>query len=148
MITSEWHNLSEWLGEHTVTSSAPCRVDCGSGSDQRLWALLCRRWHPATTNIALELRTTVQLKSHTPGKILVEVQGLGEEEVSILKVPLTSDFGLIFAIVSHFGVHGVHLVINSKSPLRSGLGGSGAVSVATIGALSKAVSRLGVTAQL
>jgi D-glycero-alpha-D-manno-heptose-7-phosphate kinase len=73
---------------------------------------------------------------------LVESNHIGKEEAIIPKMPLSGHLGLIFAIMAHFGVQGAHVVIDSQSPPQSGLGGSGAVAVATIGAILKSLSIL------
>lgn len=140
MDANEWIDLSKLLGKYRVTSSAPCRLDCGGSTDHRLTALVCRRWHPATTNIALDLRTTVVLRPYVSGKILVESRNIGREEANIPVMLLSGRFGLVFAIAAHFGIHGVHIAIESQSPPQSGLGGSGALAVAMIGAVLRALS--------
>jgi D-glycero-alpha-D-manno-heptose-7-phosphate kinase len=142
MDKSKWIDLSKLLIDYTVTGSAPCRLDCGGSTDHRLTALLCRHWLPATTNICLELRTTIYLEPHTSGKILVKSNDLGEQEACIPKLPLTGPLSLVYAVLAYFAVHGVCVIIDSQAPPYSGLGGSGAVSVATIGALIKALSLL------
>jgi D-glycero-alpha-D-manno-heptose-7-phosphate kinase len=142
MNINDWIDLSKLLDKYRITSSAPCRLDCGGSTDHRLTALLCRRWHPVTTNISLDLRTTVTLKPHLPGKILIESNHVGTEEATVPKMPLSGHLGLVSAILAHFGVHGVRVVIDSQSPPQSGLGGSGAVAVAAIGAISKTLSIL------
>ena len=118
-----------------ITASAPCRVDCGGSTDHRLTGLLGRRWDPATTTIALDLRTTVSIRRHKPGRILVESAVLGSEEATPPTLPLAGPLGLIFAVVGHFGVDGIRVTVDAGAPIRSGLGGSGAATVATIGAL-------------
>ena len=55
-----------------VSVKAFSRIDCGGSTDHRLTALICRRWNPATTNIALNLHTTVNLKPYLPKRILDE----------------------------------------------------------------------------
>ncbi|HEY6766278.1 MAG TPA: hypothetical protein VI386_16095 [Candidatus Sulfotelmatobacter sp.] len=103
---------------------------------------MTRHWDPVTTTIALDARTTVEIGGYAKGKIRVESKALGVEEASFPNVPLDGPLGLIFAVVSFFGVHGLRIAIDAKTPIRSGLGGSGAVTVATIGALDELISPL------
>lgn len=135
-MASRWFDLSKLLRHQTVRASAPVRIDCGGGTDQLLIGSLCRQWQPTTVNIALDVRTTVILKPYEPGKILIEARGLGKQELIPSKSPFTGPLGLMFAVLTHFGVHGVHLVTDSEAPLHGGLGGSGTVCVAAIGALA------------
>jgi len=104
---------------------------------------LCRHWEPCTTTIALDLRTTVELSRYTREKILVESSAFGTEEATPPTLPLSGPLGLIFAVVGYFGVHGLRVVIEATAPVRSGMGGSGTATVATIGALAKLLARAG-----
>jgi D-glycero-alpha-D-manno-heptose-7-phosphate kinase len=140
MIIDKRVDLSQLLSNFDIRSSAPCRLDCGGSTDYSLTSMLCKHWFPATINIGLELRTTVYLEPYTSGKILVESRNFGEQEICVPQLPLSGSLGLVFAILAYFGVHGVRVVINSQSPPHSGLGGSGTVSVALIGALFKTLS--------
>jgi hypothetical protein len=75
-----------------------------------------------------------------PGKILIESKDNGKQEGSKPILPITGPFGLVFAIVAYFGVAGIHITIGSESPPQSGLGGSGAIADAIIGAIRRALS--------
>jgi D-glycero-alpha-D-manno-heptose-7-phosphate kinase len=139
---SKWVDLSDLLSDYIITSSAPCRLDCGGSTDHRLTVLTCRHWSPATVNIGMDLRTMVRLEPYIAGKIAVVSKAVGEQEICIPQIPLSGPLGLIFAILAYFGVHGVRVLIESQFPPHSGLGGSGVASVAVIAALFKAVSLL------
>jgi len=112
-------------------------VDCGGSTDHRITGLLARHWQPATLTIALSARTTVVLTSYEAGKILVESKDIGAECCAFPTLPLEGPLGLIFAVVGYFGVHGLQITVNAEAPVRSGLGGSAAVTVALIGALNE-----------
>lgn len=58
-------------------------------------------------------------------------------------IPFISPFGLFFAAISYFGLHGLHVHIRSDSPVKSALGGSSTAIVALIKALCKVGVLLG-----
>ncbi len=140
-MTEKWTDLSEFLTREYVYCSTPTRLDCGGSTDHRLTALLCSIWRPATANIAIDLRVQVRLRPHRAGRILVEIDGVGEEEFTAPQFALKGPFALVSAIVCHFGVHGLHIDIKTEFPFQSGLGGSGAVAVAVIGAICTALNK-------
>ncbi len=139
-MLDRWTDISGKLREQQVEASAPCRVDCGGSTDHRLTGLLCRAASPATATIALDLRTVVRLEPHDPGRLAVEAGGLGVEDASLDELPLDGVLGLGFAVLASMGVRGVKAVIEAPVPVRSGLGTSGAVTVAMLGALQVGVA--------
>lgn len=138
-MIDKWTDLSDFLAHDHVYSSTPTRLDCGGSTDHRLTGLLCRSWHPVTANIAVDLRAHVRLSPYNPGQVFVDINGLGKQEFTVPHLPLTGPFALISALVCYFGVHGFHLEIRTEFPFQSGLGGSGAVTIALIGAMQAAL---------
>jgi D-glycero-alpha-D-manno-heptose-7-phosphate kinase len=137
MPVEQWRDASERVKQAAIVASAPCRVDCGGSTEHRLTGLLGRQWEPSTTTIALDLRTTVEIRGYQAGKILVESAILGTQEATPPTLPLAGPLGLIFAVLGYFGVHGIRVTVDAQAPIRSGMGGSGAATVAAIGALQE-----------
>lgn len=138
-MTENWTDLSGRLTSVYIKSSAPTRLSCGGSTDHRLAGLVCRPWGPATVNIAIDLRAHVELRPHLPGRISVDIEGVGEKEFAVPALPLKGPFALVSALACYFGVHGFRVEIRTKFPFQSGLGGSGAVSIALIGAIRAAL---------
>jgi D-glycero-alpha-D-manno-heptose-7-phosphate kinase len=135
-------SLRRTLEHQSVEASAPCRIDAGGTWDIRAMALPFAEEVPTTVNVALSLRTSVKLAPFEDGQVRISSRGFGRGRV--FKVPSPSfrpPFGTYFAAISHFGLHGVDVRIDSEAPVRSSLGGSSAALVALIEAL-KAASRL------
>jgi galactokinase/mevalonate kinase-like predicted kinase len=98
---------------------------------------------PVTLNIALSLRTRVEVVPFEDGMVKVSSEGFPEAGVHDVKtLPFDSTFGLFYAAVSYFGFHGLEVRIASDSPSKAALGGSSTALVALI----KALSKLGVLA--
>ncbi len=135
-------DFSQQLPNTEIKSSAPCRVDVGGTWDLKCFALPYTRINPATTNIAVSLRTTIRLTPYREGWVRIS-DGKHHEEFPFSDLDLSGHFGLLFAIVSHFGVAGVDIQISYGCPPRSGVGGSGTLSVALSGALAKTQELIG-----
>jgi len=135
-------NLGETLTSE-ITVSAPCRLDVGGTWDLKAYALLYEHLPPMTTNIALSLRTYVKLKPFEPGWIRI-TDHLGSEEHKINEMHFDGQFGLLFAIVSHFHAHGIEIELSYEAPPKSGLGGSGVLAVATIKAINEGCKLTGI----
>ena len=133
-------DISPLLEQTTIKASAPTRIDFGGSWDLKGPALMACELPPVSVNMALDLRTTVELLPHTPGIIKITADNFDTVEYPIDVVDLTSPLALGLSVLLHFRVSGVHAVIKSESPPESGLGGSGTLAVAMIGAVSKAVS--------
>jgi D-glycero-alpha-D-manno-heptose-7-phosphate kinase len=132
------------LEQKAVTASAPCRIDSGGTWDIKALALPFELAKPVTINMALNLRTWVSLLPYRNGWVKISSEGFPhEEEYHHKKVPFNSPFGLFFAAVTHFGLHGLRIHIRSDSPVRSALGGSSTALIALLKALSKVSSMLG-----
>ena len=138
-MIEKWTDLSEFLTHNNVSSSTPTRLHCGGSTDHRLAGLLCKSWQPVTANIAIDLRARVSLKPFNSGRIVVDINGLGKQEFKAPVLPLMGPFALVSAIICYFGVHGLQIEIETEFPFQSGLGGSGAVAIALIGALYTAL---------
>jgi D-glycero-alpha-D-manno-heptose-7-phosphate kinase len=93
---------------------------------------------PVTLNIALSLRTRVDLLPFEDGMVKVSSEGFPDTGVHDFKtLPFDSSFGLFYAAISYFGFHGLEVRIASDSPTKAALGGSSTALVALIKALSK-----------
>ena len=131
-------SVRELLTRSPVTVSAPCRVDTGGTWDIKALALPLEWQTPATVNMALTLRTTVTLRPYEEGRVKIFSRGFSHTEVaSADRLPFNSPFGLFFAAVSYFGLHGLEVEIDSQSPVKSALGGSSTALVALLGALGE-----------
>ena len=129
-------SVRELLTRKPITVSAPCRVDAGGTWDIKSLALPLERKTPVTVNIALTLRTTVTLCPWEDGQVRISSKGFSHAETAHRdRLPFDSPFGLFFAAVSYFGFHGLQIKIDSRSPVKSALGGSSTALVALLGAL-------------
>jgi D-glycero-alpha-D-manno-heptose-7-phosphate kinase len=141
-------SLRDLLTQHQVVASAPCRIDAGGTWDIKAIALPFEKSRPITVNIALNLRTTVVLSPYKDKRVKIFSEGFPRgESFSRDHFPLTPPFGLFFAAVSYFDVHGMTVQIRSQSPVKSALGGSSTALVALIKALSKVSSDNKMTAK-
>jgi D-glycero-alpha-D-manno-heptose-7-phosphate kinase len=140
-MIEKWTDLSEYLTDNHVHSSTPTRLHCGGSTDHRLTGLLCRSWLPVTANIAIDLRAHVRLRPYSSGRIIVDINGVGRQEFTAPNLPLTGPFALVSALICYFAVHGFHIDISTEFPYQSGLGGSGAVAIALMGAIYTALNR-------
>ncbi len=133
--------LGEVLEKRSVHASAPARLDVGGTWDIKGLSLTHEWLSPTTTNIAISLRTHAQLFPYEYGKVKVS-NSIESEEFAIDAAPLQGPLRLLTAIASHFGLHGYELKLTYEAPPFSGLGGSGTVGVAFIGALQAALCLL------
>lgn len=136
-------SLRPMLEKHPIQSSAPCRINCGGTWDIKTLALPYSKITPVTVNMALTSRVTVTLLPYEDERVKVTSEGFESEECLLDSAPFDSPLGLLFAVAVHFQFHGVHMVVKTDAPPSSGLGGSGATTVATVHALSKAAANLG-----
>ncbi len=137
-------SLRQLLTRSPVTVSAPCRVDAGGTWDIKALALPLREVVPATVNMALTLRTSVTLLPHEEGRVRIFSRGFSHAETfSADRLPFDSPFGIFFAAVSYFGFHGLEVKIESRSPVKSALGGSSTALVALVGALQEVAALRG-----
>ncbi|MBN1931687.1 MAG: galactokinase [Desulfobacterales bacterium] len=105
-----------------------------------------RHLAPCTFNIALNLRTQVKLCSYDSGQVKVSSKGFESAVYSLKDAPFDHPLGLMFAIAAYFRLEGVHILIESASPPKSGLGGSSAAAVALVAACLKMLKAVDVKA--
>lgn len=130
-------DISEHLKNTHILSSAPSRVDVGGTWDLKCFALPYVHANPVTTNLALTMRTRICLRSYKPGWVRI-FDDQHHEEFPLNNIDMSSHFGLLYAIVAYFGLSGIEIEIGYGCPPRSGVGGSGTLSVALAGALARA----------
>ncbi len=131
------HNFKHILENEPIEASAPCRIDMGGTLDIRTFYYPLRHLSPCTFNIALGLRTRVQLMPYYKERLKISSKGFDSAEFPINRAPFAHPLGLMFAAGVYFNAQNVHIRIKSESPPRSALGGSSAAVVALIAAFSK-----------
>ena len=138
LTMSVFSSARKVLESRMVEASAPCRVDSGGTWDIRSMALPMQAIEPVTLNIALSLRTRVNLLPFEDGRVKVSSEGFPDTEAHDFRtLPFDSPFGLFHAGVSYSGFHGLEVRIASDSPSKAALGGSSTALVALVKALSK-----------
>ncbi len=120
-----------------ISASAPCRIDMGGTLDIGTFYYPLSFLDPCTFNIAVDLRTRVDIRPHRPGYIRISSRGFDDAEFPADALPFKHALGLMFAIAAHFHIDGVHINIVSASPPRSALGGSSSAAVALIAAFNR-----------
>ena len=130
------------LESYPIRASAPCRIDMGGTLDISTFYYPLRHLSPCTVNVAIGLRTHVQVFPHDKGIIKISSKGFESAEYPLEKAPFHHPLGLMFAVAAYFGVEGVHIDIASSSPPRSALGGSSAAAVALIAAFSRMLEKM------
>ena len=130
-------SLKKILENQPIEASAPCRVDMGGTLDIPIFYYPLRHLSPCTFNIAVALRTGVRLMPYTRDLVKISSSGFESAEYKIDNAPFRHPMGLMFATAAYFQAGGVHIEIDSKSPVRSALGGSSAATVALIAAFLK-----------
>ncbi|MFC1859441.1 galactokinase [Thermodesulfobacteriota bacterium] len=128
--------MKDLLATTRIEASAPCRIDMGGTLDISTFFYPLRHLSPCTFNLAINLRTRVRLLPYETGMIKISSKGFDSAEYPFEKAPFDHPLGLMFAVAAYFRAAGVHIMIDSSSPPRSGLGGSSAAAVALIGAFS------------
>jgi len=131
-----------------VSASAPCRIDMGGTLDISTFYYPLRNLNPCTFNIAIDLRTEVQISANDSQRVKVSANGFESAEFLLHEAPFSHPLGLIFNIAAYFNAEGTHIQIHSASPPRSGLGGSSVAAVALMAAFSTAICRTGAYRQL
>ena len=135
------NNLTKMLENEPVEASAPCRIDMGGTLDIPIFYYPLRHLKPCTFNIAIGLRTRVNLLPHTRGVVKISSSGFESAEFPMDSAPFRHPLGLMFATAAYFQAGGVHVEIESSSPVRSALGGSSSATVALVAAFLKLMSR-------
>ncbi|WDP88230.1 MAG: galactokinase [Desulfobacter sp.] len=134
-------NFNSILENQPVHTSVPCRVDFGGTLDISTFYLSLAHLHPATFNLALDMRTHVRLLPWTSGRIKISSRGFETIEQRQEDRRVDNPMGLMFAVARYFNAHGVHIEINSTSPPRSALGGSSSAATAIIAAFYAALGK-------
>ena len=126
------------LQRRPIEASSPCRIDSGGTWDIKVFALPYEDIRPVTINMALNLRTRVILSPFREGWVAISSEGFAiEEEYQIERLPFKRPYGIFWAAMAYFGLHGLKVHIRSDSPVRSALGGSSTALIALLKALSK-----------
>jgi len=135
-------NLKSLLEKHPIHISVPCRIDLGGTLDISCFYLPLAHIYPSSFNIALDLRTHVKLKPGKKDYITISSRGFETAEFKKDIVPLNHPMGLMFAVAKYFNVSGVHIHIESTSPIKSALGGSSSAAVALVSAFYEILDKL------
>jgi D-glycero-alpha-D-manno-heptose-7-phosphate kinase len=137
-MTLPFVSVRKLLELNPVTASAPCRIDSGGTWDIKAMALPLSKIHPVTINIALNLRTNISLAPYEDERVKISSEGFShEEDCHFERMPFNTAFGLFFAAIAYFGIHGLSVHIRSEFPVKSALGGSSTALVSLLKALSK-----------
>ena len=137
--------INEILKSERIEASAPCRIDMGGTLDISSFYYPLSYLNPCTFNIALAMRTRVQIVPFEKGVIKISSKGFESAEFPLEKVPFDHPMGLMFAIAAYFQIDGIHIIIESGSPTRSALGGSSVAAVALIAAFNQLLDKSGRT---
>jgi D-glycero-alpha-D-manno-heptose-7-phosphate kinase len=132
-----------WLSQQPVATSAPCRIDMGGTLDISTFYVPLQNLQPTTFNLALDLRTRVELHPYLAGRVRIASRGFKSAEFAGGQAPYNHRFGLMFAICDFFGATGVQIRVDSASPPRSALGGSSVAAVALVAAFAEVARRVG-----
>jgi len=135
--------IAEIVEEYEVQASAPCRVDMGGTLDIGTFYYPLQQAAPCTFNMALNMRTRVELHPFRAGWVKVSSRGFESAAYPLDQAPFNHALGLMFAVAVHFNAAGLHIKIDSASPPRSALGGSSVAAVALVGALARSRSMAG-----
>ncbi|MBW2412165.1 MAG: galactokinase [Deltaproteobacteria bacterium] len=131
------NKLKKILENEPTEASAPCRIDMGGTLDIPIFYYPLRHLAPCTFNIAVGLRTRVRLLPYTRDMVKISSSGFESAEFKMGSAPFRHPMGLMFATAAYFQAGGLHIEIDSKSPVRSALGGSSAATVALVAAFLK-----------
>lgn len=131
------NQIRKKLESEPIAATAPCRIDMGGTLDISTFSYPLRHLGPCTFNIALNLRTRVQLLPFIHGKIKVSSRGFKDACFAVDAAPFDHPLGLMFATAAYFNASGIHIDIESQSPPRSALGGSSVAAVALYAALTR-----------
>jgi D-glycero-alpha-D-manno-heptose-7-phosphate kinase len=141
-IMSGVEAIQKIIENEKIAASAPCRIDLGGTLDIATFHYPLSCLNPCTFNIAIDLRTTVQILPHRKGFIKISSRGFEDADFPSDQLPYKHPVGLMFAIASYFNIDGIHIHIHSTSPPRSALGGSSSAAIALIGAYNRIFKKL------
>ena len=131
------------LEKSGISASAPCRIDMGGTLDIATFHYPLASIAPMTVNIAIDMRTRVDLLPYTKGYVKISSKGFDDAEFPAECLPFDHPMGLMFAVASYFNADGVHIKIDSESPPKSAMGGSSVAASALISAFYKIVEKAG-----
>ncbi|PIE71995.1 MAG: galactokinase [Deltaproteobacteria bacterium] len=121
-------------GAH-ITASAPVRVDMGGTLDMPAFYFPLTHLRPLTVNLAVSLRTQVELTAWKSGENRIVSRGFAPVTWPAGTLRNDHPLGFIAAILAAFQASGLQVTIDSAAPPRSGMGGSSTVAVALVAAL-------------
>jgi D-glycero-alpha-D-manno-heptose-7-phosphate kinase len=123
-----------------VIVRVPLRADLAGGTLD-LWPLYL--FHPAsrTVNVAISYHAECEITPTNDSRIQLHLTDAGEDLVydSIADLRTDPRAALISRAVDHFNITGIRIVTRTDAPRGSGLGGSSALAVALVRALSEIV---------
>jgi D-glycero-alpha-D-manno-heptose-7-phosphate kinase len=121
-----------------VLVRVPVRVDLAGGTLD-LWPIYL--FHPGarTVNFAVSFRAEVEVEETADAGFELELTDTGYRRsyASQSELQADPDATLIARAVEHFGLRGLKIVTRTEAPRGSGLGGSSALTVALVRALSE-----------
>lgn len=122
----------------TITVRVPARADLAGGTLD-LWPLYL--FHPGsrTVNVAISFHAECEVQAIAHGSIEVELGDSGYKASfeSIAEMLRDENVALIARAVEHFKLSGIRILTRTEVPRGSGLGGSSALTVAVVRALSE-----------
>ena len=121
-----------------VTVRAPVRADLAGGTLD-LWPLYL--FHPGsrTVNVAISYHAESEVAELTGGAVELHLSDLQYEQryESLNELAADPKAALIYRVLEHFKITGIRITTRTDAPRGSGLGGSSALSVTLIRALSE-----------
>jgi D-glycero-alpha-D-manno-heptose-7-phosphate kinase len=115
----------------TFRASCPARIDIGNSLDFPNIHFSLPAGLARTTNIAIDMRTSVSWSPDPKGRVSV-VLADGTEESGARREGETSRCAVLWALLRHVGADSGTFRISSDVPRGSGLGGSGMLLLATL----------------
>lgn len=125
-----------------VRVRVPLRVDLAGGTLD-LWPL--HLFHPGarTVNVAISMFAECEVSNTGDSRISVVLTDRGIERTysSTEELAGDSEMALVARAIEHLGVSGVRIVTRTEAPRGSGLGGSSALAVALVRALTELIEQ-------
>lgn len=125
-----------------VRVRVPLRVDLAGGTLD-LWPL--HLFHPGARTVNVAISTFAECEVSTTGDGTISVfltdQGLDRSYGSIAELSADPDVALLARVLEHVSVTGIRIVTRTEAPRGSGLGGSSALTIALVRALTELVEQ-------
>jgi D-glycero-alpha-D-manno-heptose-7-phosphate kinase len=134
------NDFQKIIESRAISATAPCRIDMGGTLDIGSFYYPLSYLNPCTFNIAVDMRTRIDIVPYRPGYVRISSRGFDDAEYPADALPFKHPLGLMFAIAAYFHMDGIHINIVSTSPPRSALGGSSAAAVALIAAFNRVLT--------